>query len=107
MKQLFNPQVHWFEKYHILVDLGYLGFDKDYQTKELSLPHKRQKGGELAEEQKNDNKLIASNRIWVENSICGMKRYRVLLNPVRIHLIDLYDLILGVCAGLWNFYLDN
>lgn len=46
LKPLFNPQVHWFEKYHILVDLGDLGFDKDYKTKELSLPHKRQKGCE-------------------------------------------------------------
>lgn len=41
LKQLFDPKIHWFEKYHILVDLGYLGLGKDFKTKELSLPHKR------------------------------------------------------------------
>lgn len=60
---------------------------------------------ELTEEQKNDNRKIARERIFVENAICGMKRYRVLSNKLRTHLIDLYDLMLGVCAGLWNFYL--
>jgi hypothetical protein len=24
-----------------------------------------------------------------------------------LHRIDFYDDILGVCAGLWNFYLAN
>jgi hypothetical protein len=24
-----------------------------------------------------------------------------------MHLVDFYDEVLGVCAGLWNFYLVN
>ena len=106
-KQLFNPKVNWFERFHVLVDLGFLGFDKDYKTKKLSLPHKRKKNDELSEKQKNENKTIAQERILVENSICGLKRYRILTNKLRTHTIDLYDNILGVCAGLWNFYLSN
>ncbi|MCV6637571.1 transposase family protein [Candidatus Albibeggiatoa sp. nov. NOAA] len=106
-KKLFDPKIDWFDKQHILVDLGFIGFAKDYKTKKLSLPNKRHKNTELTENQKNDNKNRASNRIFVEHAIGGMKRYRVLFNQLRTHTIDLYDLMLGVCAGLWNFYLSN
>jgi hypothetical protein len=50
---------------------------------------------------------MASVRIKVEHSIGGMKRYRILSDRLRNHLIDLYDDILGACAGPWNFYLAN
>lgn len=36
-----------------------------------------------------------------------MKRYRMLSDRPRIHLIDLYDDMPAVCAGLWNFYLTD
>ena len=106
-KQLFAPKVNWFENHGVLVDSGFQGFGKDYQTQKLSLPQKRKKNGNLTENQKNDNKKVSQERIFVENSISGMKRYRILVNKIRFHLIDLYDEIIGVCAGLWNFYLDN
>ncbi len=50
---------------------------------------------------------MASVRIKVEHSIAGMKRYRILSDRLRIHLIDLYDDILALCVGLRNFYLTN
>ena len=106
-KQLFDPKVNWFENYCVLVDLGFQGFGKDYKTKKLFLPQKRKKNCDLTENQKNGNKKIAQERIFVENSISGMKRYRTLVNKIRLHTIDLYDEIIGVCAGLWNFYLAN
>ncbi|NJO14779.1 MAG: transposase family protein, partial [Thioploca sp.] len=68
---------------------------------------KRKKNGKLTKNQKNGNKKVAKERIFVENSISGMKRYRTLVNKIRFHTIDLYDEIIGVCAGLWNFYLAN
>jgi hypothetical protein len=39
----------------------------------------------------------------VEHSIGGMKRYRILSERLRMHDYEEYDLIIGVCAGLWNF----
>gem|GEM_PF-2980693 len=54
---------------------------------------------------KAENKSISSERIKVEHSIGGMKRYRILSERLRIHDFDLYDNILNVCAELWNFYL--
>ena len=65
------------------------------------------KNNPLTDTQKDENTRMASLRIKVEHSIGGMKRYRILSDRLRNHLIDLYDDILGVCAGLWNFYLAN
>ena len=94
-KQLFSPKVKWFENCCVLVDSGFQGFGKDYQTKKLFLPQKRKKNGDLTENQKNGNKKIAQKRIFVENSISGMKRYRILINKIRLHIIDLYDEIIS------------
>lgn len=103
----FPPHKHWFKKFNIKVDLGYLGIAKEYQCKSISIPHKKSKNKPLTEEQKIENSLLASERIIVEHSISGLKRFRILSDRLRIHSTDLYDVILGVCAGLWNFYLAN
>lgn len=101
----FPPVENWFEQFRIRVDLGFLGFEKDYVCKELLLPNKKKKKQELSPEQKAENKLLASERIYVEHAIGGMKRYRILSDRLRVHDVELYNVILGVCAGLWNFYL--
>lgn len=102
----FPPEQHWFETFCVRVDLGFLGFEKDYVCKELRIPHKKPKKQELTPTQKEENKLLASKRIVVEHAIAGMKRYRILADRLRMHDLELYDDILGVCAGLWNFYLS-
>lgn len=89
------------------MDLGYLGFEKEYKCKKLFIPHKKTKKSELTDDQKAENKSVSSERIIVEHSIGGMKRYRILSERLRIHDFDLYDDILNVCAGLWNFYLEH
>ena len=86
------------------VYLAFLGFDKLYECRRLYLPHEKPKGGELSEERKAENKVAAGERIMVEHSIGGMKRYRILSERIRMHDFELYDDILEVCAGLWNFY---
>ena len=105
MKEKFPPDKNWFRDFNIKVDLGFLGIASDYIFKTLSIPHKRPKNSDLTEEQKQENKAGSSERIIVEHSIGGLKRYRILSDRLRIHAIDFYDKILGVCAGLWNFYL--
>lgn len=107
MKEIFNPDLNWFENFNIKVDLGFLGIASDYVCKSIGIPHKKPKKSELTEEQKLENKSGSSERIVVEHSIGGLKRYRILSDRLRIHLFDFYDEILGVCAGLWNFYLAN
>ena len=36
-----------------------------------------------------------------------LKRYRILSERLRTQSLDFYDKILGICAGLWNFYLAS
>jgi hypothetical protein len=70
-------------------------------------PYKKSKCNPLTDEQKLVNKQFAKERIFIEPSISGLKRFRVLSDRLRIHDIDLYGDILDLCAGLWNFYLTN
>ena len=105
LKEVFPPDKGWFEHFNIKVDLGYLGIAKEYICQSISIPHKKKKKMELTEQQKDENKLMASERIGVEHSLAGLKRYRLLSDRLRLHALNLYNQILGVCAGLWNFYL--
>lgn len=107
LKKEFPPKYKWFKKFNVRLDLGYQGFEKDYPCKELYLPKKKPKGGYLSEDEKASNKLKAKNRIAVEHSLSGLKRYRVLSNRLRIKDFGHYNDILEVCAGLWNFYLSH
>lgn len=106
LKEEFPPHQPWFENLEVRLDLGYQGFEKDYKCKKLHIPHKKSKKADLTETQKAENKAVSSERIKVEHSIGGMKRYRILSERLRVHDFDLYDDILSVCAGLWNFYLE-
>ena len=65
----FPPGQAWFTQLHVRLDLGFVGFDKDYQCKELLIPHKKPKKQELTPEQKAENKVIASERIVVEHKM--------------------------------------
>lgn len=103
----FPPEQKWFAAFRLRVDLGFLGIEKDYVCKELLIPHKKPKKQKLTKEQKAENKLLASERVVVEHSIAGLKRYRILSDRLRMHDLKLYNVILGICAGLWNFGLSR
>ncbi len=85
------------------MDLGFYGFENLYECRKLKMPHKKPKGKELTKEQKDENKQLSSERVIVEHSIGGLKRYRILSDRLRIKNRELYDDVLGICAGLWNF----
>ena len=106
LKMLFEPETEIFKNIRIKVDLGFLGFAKNYPHLKLDIPHKKPRNGSLTKEQKLENKQLAKERIYVEHSIGGMKRYRILMERIRIHTVDLYNKIAAVCAGLWNFNLS-
>ena len=69
----FPPAQAWFTTFRVRLDLGFVGFAKDYDCKELFLPHKKPKKQELTPEQKAENKVLARARIVVEHSIAGLK----------------------------------
>ena len=106
-KAEFPPEQDWFKDFRVRVDLGFLGLEKDYVCKELFIPNKKKKQQELSPAQKEENKLRARERIYVEHAIGGMKRYRILSDRLRVHDVELYNVISGVCGGLWNFHLTH
>ena len=106
LKEEFPPEQKWFKKFKVKVDLGYLGIAKEYECEELMLPQKKPKKAELSEAQKQANRDLASARISVEPRIGGLKRYRILSDRLRCKDFGFYNAALGVCAGLWNFYLS-
>ena len=107
LKNEFNPKAgNWFENFELLVDLGFLGINKDYSSK-VKIPNKKPRKKELSPEQKEYNKSISQIRIKVEHSIGGLKRYRILSDRLRMKNMTRYNQVSGICAGLWNFILTD
>lgn len=112
-KKEFPPGKGWFKKFKVVVDLGFVGIDKLYETKELVIGIKKPKKSkqnpkpELSEQQKEHNKAVSRERIFVEHAIGKMKRFRMLKNRSRLKSYRLKDKIIGLCAGLWNYHLSR
>ena len=107
LKEEFSPALPWFSDASVSLDLGYQGFAKDYDCQGITQSIKKLKGRKLTEGQKTENTRTSSERIYVENAISGLKRYRYLSDRLRTHHVNIYETALFVCAGLWNFYLTN
>jgi len=107
LKEEFPASDGWFDPFEIRLDLGYHGFAKEYPGVKMFLPQKKPRGGELTEEQKDNNRRLAKERITVEHTIGGIKRYDFLSNTCRIHDWKIYDSVLETCAGLWNLFITR
>jgi len=109
LKQEFPPEQPWFGTKTIKVDLGFIGIKKNYNAEKIIIGHKKPRASknnpnpELTKEQKEWNKQVAKERIYVEHAIGGMKHFRILRNECRLKNINLKNKIVGLAAGLWNF----
>jgi len=107
-KQEFNPELKWFNNFKVFIDLGYLGFNNEYKTKELNIPHKKPNKSKtnpnpkLTKKQKDENKEMSHQRVIVEHVIGGMKRYKCLVDKFRNKKDGINDLFVYLAAGLWN-----
>jgi hypothetical protein len=112
-KKEFNKKLEWFCPFNIFIDLGYLGFDKDYRAQDISIPHKKPRKSknnpnpQLSQAQKYENKAMSQKRVVEENVIGGMKRYRCLVDRFRNHLPFVKEITIFLAAGLWNFNVLN
>ena len=112
LKEEFPPEEAWFEFLQVLVDLGYQGILTDYVGDDIHVPHKKPRKSKknpvtsLSEEQKAENQALSKIRIFVENAICGLKRYNILVHRFRNHKKAFDDDVIGIAAGLWNFNLS-
>ncbi|MEO0644639.1 MAG: transposase family protein [Cyanobacteria bacterium J06650_10] len=84
-------------------DLGFLGLENEYVNVEI--PHKKPKGGKLTDEQKEENRVLASERVVFEHAFAGVKRYRIAAEVYRNRKKGFDDASMFTAAGLWNFYL--
>jgi DDE superfamily endonuclease/Helix-turn-helix of DDE superfamily endonuclease len=87
----------------IEVDSGFLGLQKQYDN--IHIPHRKPKGGELSDKQKEENRLLSSSRVVCENAFAGVKRYNAISQIYRNRIPDFDDRLMLTAAGLWNFYL--
>ena len=112
LKEEFPPEEAWFEFLQVLVDLGYQGILTDYVGDDIRVPHKKPRKSKknpvtsLSKEQKAENQALSKIRIFVENAICGLKRYNILVHRFRNHKKSFDDDVIGIAAGLWNFNLS-
>ena len=56
----------------------------------------------LSKEQKAYNQAVSKIRVYVENAIGRMKRFKFLVHAFRNRIEGFIDDVLGVCTGLWN-----
>lgn len=111
IKKEFPPENCWFRKFRMIFDLGFIGIEKLYDFGELVIGDRKPRKSksnpnpELSREQKNKNRLISKDRIYVEHAIGKMKRYRILKNRCRLKCASLKNRILGIAAALWNYQL--
>jgi hypothetical protein len=85
-------------------DLGFFGLQNEVVNVEL--PHKKPRGGQLSDEQKADNRALASERVVCEHSFAGLKRYGIAHQVYRNRIEGFDDRSMVTAAGLWNFYLE-
>lgn len=82
------------------VDLGYLGMDKIHNNSRI--PHKSSKNHKLTEEEKNENKELAKDRIFIEHTNSWIKRFKILSDRFRNHLSYFAKFAVLLCA-FYNF----
>ena len=100
----FKPETPWFNTHRVRIDLGFQGFEKIYKTLETFIPFKKKRAkngqkSELTSEQKEQNKQYGKERIFVEHSIGGAKRYRILIDRLRYKSLNFINTVVGICAG--------
>lgn len=88
----------------ILGDLGFQGLQKDFVN--IYLPHKKPRGKDLTEQQKQENQEFSRERVVCEHAHAGIKRYNAVAHVYRNRVADFDDRLMLVATGLWNLYLD-
>lgn len=104
-KKLADEQALCFPKgSKVWKDTGFQGYEpEDVITYQ---PKKKPKGKELTSEEKEQNRLISSERIGVEHSIGGVKVFAIVREIYRNMTIGFEDLIMETACGLHNLRLD-
>lgn len=85
-------------------DLGFQGLQNEFVN--IHLPHKKPRGKELSQQQKQENREFSRQRVVCEHAHAGIKRYQAVSAIYRNRVPDFDDRLMLTAAGLWNFYLE-
>ncbi len=88
------------------LDLGFLGFGKEYPGHPYSMPKKKPKGRELSDADRKRNKGKSRSRVVVENALAGVKRLRIVSDVFRNVKKNFDDQAMTIACGLWNYHLS-
>jgi hypothetical protein len=99
-----DQQYRYPDKSSIWKDTGFQGYEPQNTT--TYQPKKKPKGGELTQEEKDQNRTISQQRIFVEHSIGGVKIWRIVHDIFRNHKPDYEDLVMETSCGLHNLRID-
>jgi len=85
-----------------VVDLGYLGIEKDFPQQISSIPNRKERNLQSSVEQKEFNRGHAKKRIVIEHTICRLKKYRIMKDVFRNRL-NKHNKISDIVLGLVNY----
>lgn len=88
---------------HLWEDTGFQGYDPEGVV--VHRPRKKPPQGELTSEEKEQNRVIARERIGVEHSIGGAKVFRIVREPFRNHCFSFENVVMETVRGLHNLRL--
>ena len=99
----------------IFVDLWFQWILKDYPWHNIFIPKKKYKNKPLSDEEKEDNMLISSIRVVVENIIGRAKKYRIITNRYRNRIrwnfttveSNRKHIVMLIVCGLYNLWKSN
>ena len=89
-----------------VVDLGYLGIEKDFPQQLSVLPNRKKRNVELSQVEEEYNKDHSKKRIVIEHTICRLKKYRILSDVFRNKLRKCNKMS-DIVAGLINYRIMN
>lgn len=76
--------------------------DKAYLGDDIKVPKKKPRGGELTEQEKEENRKISQKRIYVEHAIRKIKAYRIMRDEYRM-ATGIFPTVAQAVVGLIQF----
>jgi hypothetical protein len=90
-----------------VIDLGYLGVEKDFPEQLSALPCKKKRNQlALSQEEIEFNIIHSKKRIIVEHTICRLKKYRIMRDIFRNNLRK-YNKVSDIVVGMVNYRIMN
>lgn len=86
------------------VDTGFQGILKQHVN--TLIPKKATRGKPLTGAEKEENRVISSFRVIVENAIAGIKRFKAYADIWRNKIAHLDDRVTRIVCGLWNLHVE-